>query len=175
MRAVVGRFPAVDALLQVRRRISEGVGTGLNMTAYEGQVTWYDLCDEINNPGAGGDYDCPCDNGSYHVAYAPIPTTNCNTAHGYGCNGYLPNHDFCDLIAVQSPCTDLFVWLSIRDCPCFNLPPDHSGDCQYTCWMQSNDCEASYGHTLADLTETAFMALGYNPSLTGRIWVTLYA
>jgi len=102
-----------------------------------------------------------------------VSESGCTPTKGYGCDGYLPNHDYCDQIAIFPQCSDTFLFASVRDCPCFNLPSDPN-NCQASCWETSNDCSPTLGLTLADLTPAAFMALGF-PLSTGRVWALVYA
>lgn len=125
-----------------------------------GTATWFSLCDGTNGAGAG--YGCPCDDDEHHIAYAPAPQTNCIISYGYGCNGYLNDHYYCDTVWIYSDCSSTWLNTSVRTCPCFDLPPNHSGECQYTCWVESNDCSPTWAYKLADLTTASFMALGFS-------------
>lgn len=131
-----------------------------------GTATWYDLCDGSNGAGAG--YGCPCDDDSIHVAYAPMPQTNCTTSYGYGCNGTWPSKQYCNGLYIEAPCGD-WIFPSMRDCPCFNTPSDPT-DCQDAYSAYSNDCANTLALTIADLTNYAFASLGFSLSV-GRVLV----
>lgn len=135
-----------------------------------GTVTWYSLCDGSN--GAGASYGCPCDDNANHIAYAPAPQTGCTISNGYGCYGYLNSRNYCDYIWIYSACTATGINPSVRDCPCYNNPPN-CNSCQCVCWAQTNDCSPTYAYTMADLTTYAFMYLGFQLSV-GRVGVTVY-